>query len=43
MPWTEEFFQPWTGYTTPVLSSLPDEIQRHIGFVLSELSDLPQF
>jgi hypothetical protein len=43
MPWTPEFFQPWTGYPTPVISSLPHEMQRHVGHELSELGDLPQF
>lgn len=43
MPWTDEFFRPWTNYRTPVLSSLPNEMQRHVGAVLSKLDDLPQF
>ena len=43
MPWTEEFFKPWTGYSTPILSSLPEDMQRYVGSVLSQLSDLPEF
>ncbi|MEP3635221.1 MAG: hypothetical protein ABJM82_16180 [Shimia thalassica] len=43
MPWTQEFFQPWTGRTTPVLSKLPADMQSHMGFVLSSLTDLPEF
>jgi len=43
LPWSEEFFQPWTGYSTPVISRLPDEMQRHVGHNLSLLNDLPQF
>lgn len=43
LPWTEEFFRPWSGYRTPVLSTLPEDMQKHVGYVLSELPDLPQF
>ena len=43
LPWIEEFFRPWTGYTSPVLSILPAEMQRHVGFSLAQLSDLPMF
>lgn len=43
MPWTYEFFRPWNGLTSPVLSYLPDEMQRFVGHVLAELNDLPQF
>jgi len=43
LPWIEEFFRPWTGYTSPVLSSLPEEMQRHVGAVLSQLDNLPEF
>lgn len=43
MPWIPEFFQPWGGFSTPVLSVLPEDMQKHVGFVLSELHDLPQF
>lgn len=43
LPWIEEFFRPWTGYTSPVLSSLPEEMQRHVGAVLGQLDNLPEF
>lgn len=43
LPWCEEFFQPWTGYPTPILSSLPEEMRRYVGHSLSLLTDLPQF
>ena len=43
LPWTEEFFRPWTGNRSPVLSRLPKEMQHHVGFVLSALRNLPQF
>jgi len=46
MPWTSEFFRPWTGYPRPVLSVLPDDMQQHVGSVLSELAragDIPRF
>lgn len=43
LPWTEEFFQPWTGRPTPILSTLTEDIQRYVGSVLVDLSDLPQF
>ena len=43
LPWTEEFFRPWTGYKTPILSCLPEPMQRFVGYTLSGLDDLPQF
>lgn len=43
MPWTAEFFQPWTGRRSPILSRLPAEMQKFAGVILSELEDLPQF
>lgn len=43
MPWTEEFFRPWNGYATPMLSILPEGMQRYLGHLLSEMDDLPQF
>jgi len=43
MPWTAEFFRPWSGYSTPILGCLPDDVQRHVGFILASLDDLPQF
>ena len=43
MPWINEFFRPWSGKKTPVLSTLPEDMQRFLGHVLSELPDLPQF
>lgn len=43
LPWIDEFFRPWTGYNSPVLSVLPDEVQRFAGRVLSDLNDLPSF
>jgi hypothetical protein len=43
MPWTHEFFRPWSGYPTPVLSTLPQNIRRYVGQTLIRLSDLPQF
>lgn len=43
MPWTDEFFQPWTGKATPILSMLPEDMQRFVGGVLATLDDLPQF
>lgn len=43
LPWTEEFFRPWTTYKTPVLSVLPKDIQRIVGYDLSLLEDLPKF
>lgn len=43
MPWTSEFFQPWTGYTTPAISRLLPDMQRHVGHDLCALKDLPKF
>lgn len=43
MPWTDEFFRPWSGKDSPVLSSLPIEMQRHVGAILSEAENLPEF
>ena len=45
LPWTEEFFRPWTRprKTSPILSKLPDEMRRYVGNVLGRLTDLPQF
>lgn len=43
LPWIPEFFQPWTSYSTPIISRLPQEMQKHVGFELSALGDLPQF
>jgi len=43
MPWIEEFFRPWSEYASPILSSLPIDMQRHVGAVLSALTDLPQY
>ena len=43
MPWEPRFFRPWSNYSSPVLSRLPDDMQQHVGFVLGNLSDLPQF
>jgi hypothetical protein len=43
MPWIADFFQPWTGYRSPVLSVLPDEMQRFVGFVLAKQKNLPVF
>ena len=43
MPWTEEFFRPWSGKSTPILSCLPEDMQRYVGHVLARLDDLPQF
>lgn len=43
LPWTPEFFQPWTGYATPTISTLPQDMQRIVGFDLSGLDDLPEF
>lgn len=43
LPWTEEFFRPWSGLRTPVLSRLPEEMQRHVGHTLANLGDLPAF
>ena len=43
MPWTEEFFRPWTGRRSPFLGRLPEEMRRHVGAVLAGLPDLPNF
>ena len=43
MPWLPGHFQPWSGYSSPVLSKLPDDMQRHVGSVLASLPDLPPF
>lgn len=43
LPWTSEFFRPWTGYKSPFLSCLPSDMQRVVGYDLSQLSDLPKF
>jgi hypothetical protein len=43
LPWTREFFQPWTSYPTPILSHIPEDMEKYVGYTLTELSDLPQF
>lgn len=43
MPWTHEFFRPWTGKPTPILSRLPDDMQRFVQGTLMGLNDLPKF
>lgn len=43
LPWTEEFFSPWRGKKTPILGRLPEAIQHHVGFTLSNLPDLPGY
>lgn len=43
LPWTSEFFRPWTSYKSPVLSVMPKDVREHLGFVLSGLDNLPQF
>jgi len=43
LPWLPEFFQPWTGRPTPILSTLPPDMQKVVGFDLSALNDLPDF
>lgn len=43
MPWIEGYFQPWSGKPSPVLAPLPEVMQRHVGAVLSQLNDLPEF
>lgn len=43
VPWTEEFFRPWSGKSSPVLSTLPEEMQRYVGYVLGQLDDLPDY
>lgn len=43
MPWTSAYFRPWTGFRTPILSVLPEEMQRFVGQVLVSRPDLPRF
>ena len=43
LPWTKEFFRPWTGYNSPYLSCLPEDMQKVVGHDLSQLVDLPKF
>lgn len=43
MPWIEQFFHPWSGFETPILSKLPEDMQKHVGHTLGRLTDLPQF
>ena len=43
LPWTEEYFRPWTGNRSPVLSRLPDDMQHYVGYILGKLTNLPQF
>lgn len=43
LPWLPEFFQPWTGCPTPILSTLPVDMQKVVGYDLSALNDLPKF
>lgn len=43
MPWNQEHFRPWSGQKTPVLSRLPEDMQRYVGSVLVALPDLPAF
>lgn len=43
MPWIEAHFQPWTGFPSPVLSRLPDLMQKDVGYTLAELDDLPEY
>lgn len=43
LPWNEQHFQPWTGFSSPVLSVLPTDMQRYVGYTLAELNDLPDF
>ena len=43
MPWTEEFFQPWSDSSTPIRGRLPEDMQRYVGGILARLPDLPQF
>lgn len=43
LPWSAEFFRPWSGHDSPVLSRLPEDMQRYVGGVLMGLSDLPAF
>lgn len=43
LPWTNEFFRPWSDVKTPLRSVLPDDMQRVVGSVLARLPDLPNF
>lgn len=43
LPWSTEFFRPWSGYSTPILSHLPDDVEKHVGYTLMQLNNLPQF
>lgn len=43
MPWTPEFFRPWSGRRTPILSKLPLDMRSFVGDVLGRLDDLPAF
>lgn len=41
MPWTDEFFRPWSGKISPILGRLSEDMQHHVGSVLASLTDLP--
>lgn len=43
MPWTAEYFRPWSDSTTPIRSILPEDMQRHVGATIARLPDLPRF
>ncbi len=43
LPWTAEFFSPWRGKKTPILSRLPEPMQRYVGHTLATLLDLPNY
>lgn len=43
LPWIPEFFRPWTGYETPVLSRLEGDVQKDAGHTLAHLNNLPEF
>lgn len=43
LPWTAEFFRPWSNRKTPVLSRLPEDMQNHVTSVIKWLPDLPAF
>lgn len=43
LPWTDEFFKPWTNFRTPILSKLPHEMARFVAGTLGPLTDLPKF
>lgn len=43
LPWIDEIFRPWSGKDTPVLSTLPIDMQRYVGSVLADLNDLPDY